>query len=362
METHNVREIRLNPVIPMESVLIASASGNKPKKRHDEFQLDVREHVAECQFCRGNEHLTPEEIVQSPKDGDWQIRVVRNLFPILDDDYSLPDYELGLHRVIDGYGRHEVIIDHANHGIQLCEMEPAHLQALFIVYRERMKRLYDTSDSHKFVLVFKNFGPASGGSIAHTHSQVIAMPIIPANVEMEIESSRNLYKSFGRCIFCVLIDENLSHETTVFDTARREQKRKIEVGNYFVDQNDSFVAIKPFASRYPWEMHILPRSHSHDYRTISDQECLDLGNLLRRIMARLRSLLGVVQYNYFLHSAPAGMSEPTEWQCFHWHLEICPRTTIPNGFELGSGLAINTLPPEEAVAQLRAVELAEYIR
>lgn len=357
MSTEKIREIRINPIIPAESVLIATERGSRPEMKPEHVSLDRRPLVPDCQFCRGNEEQTPAEILHLPVDAEWQMRVVRNLYPVFGDDRIQSDLNLGIHHVIDGYGQHEVIIDHDNHGIQLCEMELSHIATLFGLYRDRMKRLYSANDSHKYVLVFKNFGPAAGGSIAHTHSQIIAMPVIPANVEMEITGSLKHYREQGRCIFCTLMDETLSYEGTVYNRASGELKKRIEVGRYIVERGDSFVAIKPFASRFPWAVHILPRQHHHDYRSISDAECLDLAAVLRRVMLRLQTVLGVVQYNYFLHSAPAVLSTPECEASFHWHLEICPRTTVPNGFELGSGLAINTLSPEQAAEQLRAVQL-----
>jgi UDPglucose--hexose-1-phosphate uridylyltransferase len=357
MSSEIQREIRINPIIPAESVLIATERGNRPVKKLSSSFLDRREFVADCQFCRGNEHLTPTEILHLPVGADWQIRIVRNLYPVFGDEHSLPDINLGIHHVIDGYGQHEVIIDHANHGIEVCEMELSHIASLFGVYRDRMKRLYGANHSHKYALVFKNFGPASGGSIAHTHSQIIAMPVIPFNVEMEITSSRKYFQEQGTCIFCTLMDEALSYETTVYDRVAGPLNRRIEVSRYIVEKGDSFVAIKPFASRFPWEIHILPLHHSHDYRTITDLECLDLAGVLRRVLLRLQKLLGDVQYNYFLHSAPAFLQHHECESSFHWHLEICPRTTVPNGFELGSGLAINTISPEKAAEQIRSVLL-----
>jgi UDPglucose--hexose-1-phosphate uridylyltransferase len=198
MTEGRIREIRINPIIPAESVLIATErAGRKEGKAVAPVALDRRLWVADCPFCRGNEHLTPETIVQVPAAGDWQLRVVRNRYPIFGDDSSLPELTLGLHRVIDGYGRHEVIIDNPNHGIGLGEMDPDHLAALFMLYRDRIGALYRSNDNFIYALAFKNFGPASGGSIPHTHSQIIAMPVVPVNVEMELSSSLAYYRASG---------------------------------------------------------------------------------------------------------------------------------------------------------------------
>lgn len=126
-----------------------------------------------------------------------------------------------------------------------------------------------------------------------------------------------------------------------------------------VERSKHFIAIKPFASRFEWEVHILPLVHQHDYTAIDNETCRDLGQILKRVMARLEQVLGGVQYNYFLHSAPRDARAEDLQESFHWHLEICPRTSIPNGFELGSGLAVNTLSPEKAARQLREAEIAD---
>lgn len=355
MGPENIREIRINPIIPAESVLITTERGNRPEMKKDPILLDRRPFVDDCPFCPGNEIKTPEEIVRLPPESDWAMRVVKNLYPAFGDDSDSSSFTVGVHNIINGYGRHEVIIDHPQHGIRIDEMSEGHIAELLQLYRDRMSALYSENDNHTYVMVFKNFGPASGGSIAHTHSQVIAMPVIPSNVEMEITSSLDFYRQNHRCIFCTLIDENLTYEATLHDKSKGRFKRRISIGDYVVDENDRFIAIKPFASRYPWELHILPKEHSHDYRNISNEDCTSLASLLKNIMARLEAVIGPVQYNYFLHSSPGDSRCTLCTESFHWHLEICPRTSIPNGFEIGSGLTVNTVSPEKAAERLRTV-------
>ena len=114
---------------------------------------------------------------------------------------------------------------------------------------------------------------------------------------------------------------------------------------------------KPFASRFEWEVHILPLAHASDFVTTPAGDFADLARVLRRTMARLDAVLGGAQYNYFLHSVPHAANFADCGASYHWHLEICPRTSIPTGFELGSGLYVNTVSPEVAAARLRAVTL-----
>ena len=352
-----VREIRLNPIVPSESVLVATARSLRPKKAEEPAPRDTRAHVDTCPFCTGNEHMTPPVIAAYPGEKDWEIRIVENLYPVLGDERQNPNLTFGLQQTIDGYGRHEVMIDHNKHGIAVHEMSAAHLALLFGAYRDRMEQLYKSNKRLRYVLVFKNFGPAAGASIAHTHSQLIATPVIPDNVQAEVMNSRAFYHKNHRCIFCALVDEALTFEATIYDRASGEIRRKVDVGQYVIERGKKFIAIKPFASRYEWEVHILPLAHQGDFLRISKDDLADLAGVMRRTMARLDAVLGGAQYNYFLHSLPHAVDCTDCEASYHWHLEITPRTSIPTGFELGSGLFVNTVAPEAAAEKLRAVQL-----
>jgi UDPglucose--hexose-1-phosphate uridylyltransferase len=356
-EQNEVREIRINPIVPAESVLVATARGMRPKKAEELAPRDTRKHVETCPFCRGNEHKTPPVILAWPPEGDWQIRMVENLYPVLGDDREQAGFNFGLQQTIDGYGRHEVIIDHCDHGIAVHEMAESHLAALFGVYQARMSQLFDSDERLKYVLVFKNFGPAAGASIPHTHSQVIAMPVVPENVEAEVRNSAVHYAKHHQCIFCALIDEALTFEATIYDRNSGAVRRRVNVGQYVVERGEKFIAIKPFASRYEWEVHILPLQHQAEFLEVKADDLPDLARVLKRTMARLDAVIGGAQYNFFLHSVPHNSETGANAPSYHWHLEICPRTSIPTGFELGSGLFVNTINPEQAAEKLRAVVL-----
>lgn len=367
-EPKAIREIRINPIVPSESVLVATARSMRPRKAEDPAPRDTRRHVDTCPFCTGNEHMTPPTIAAYPDQDNWQARIVENLYPVLGDDRSTGNLVFGLQQAIEGYGRHEVIIDHRQHGIALHEMSEAHLALLFGAYRERMAQLYANDARLRYVLVFKNFGPAAGASIAHTHSQIIAMPVVPVNVEAEVRNSAEYFRKHHRCIFCALVDEALTFEATIYDRASGEIRRKVDVGQYVIERGQHFIAIKPFASRFEWEVHILPLVHSAEFLDTPDDWLPDLARVMRRTMARLDAVIGGAQYNFFLHSVPHGGTAsshgvPHEAEAgvhaasYHWHLEICPRTSIPTGFELGSGLFVNTISPEGAAQKLREVDI-----
>jgi len=356
-EQKEIREIRINPIVPTESVLVSTARGMRPKKAEESYKADKRQHVDTCPFCKGNEKKTPPAVASFPDTDDWTMRIVENLFPVLANKALQPDFTFGLQRTIDGYGRHEVMIDHDCHGIALHEMESQHIKHIFELVQQRTHALYQADERLRCVLFFKNYGPAAGGSIPHTHSQIIAMPVVPQNIESEIQSSYQHYHKQHHCIFCTLIDEALSYEATIYDKTSGEIRRKINVGQYVIERGEFFVAIKPFASRYEWEVHILPLEHQSDFLFATKEELADFSIVLKNTMNRLDQIVGGVQYNFFLHSLPNGEEYKNFTQSYHWHLEICPRTSIPTGFELGSGLFVNTISPEEAAQALRRVDI-----
>jgi len=358
---NGIREIRIDPIVPSNSVLVATARSMRPRKEEERAPRDTRKHVETCPFCQGNEDKTPPTISSYPNDEKWEIRVVENLYPVLGINGNQDNLSFGLQQAMEGYGRHEVIIDHPHHGIAIQEMNVEHIKQIFICYRERMTALYLADKRLKYVLAFKNFGPAAGASIPHTHSQIIAMPVVPENLFNEVENSHKYYDKHHRCIFCSLIDEALTYEATIYDRESGQVRRKISVGQYVIEKNKHFVAIKPFASRYEWEIHILPLQHQADFLDSTDEELRAFSEVLKNSMARLEQVIGGAQFNYFLHSVPHGDEYEDHHASYHWHLEICPRTSIPSGFELGSGLFVNTISPEDAAEKLRSVDISDIL-
>ncbi|WP_455222882.1 galactose-1-phosphate uridylyltransferase [Kaarinaea lacus] len=356
-EEREVREIRLDPIVPTESVLVSTVRNQRPRKKEEPAPRDTRAHVKECPFCVGNEQITPPTIAEYQDEDHWTIRIVENLYPVLSESVQGTIFSGGLRQAIDGYGRHEVIIDHNHHGIAIHEMSDVHLGNLFTAYQTRMKELYQSDPRLRYVLVFKNFGPAAGASIPHTHSQMIALPVIPENVQAEVHFSATYYRQHHHCVYCALINDALSFTATIYDSETGESQRKLHVDTYVVEKSEHFIAVKPFASRFEWEMHILPLNHEADFINASQDMLRDFAEVFRKTMARLDAVLGGAQYNYFLHTLPHNFSEQDYQHSYHWHLEICPRTSIPSGFELGSGLHVNTVSPEQAAKQLREVDL-----
>lgn len=347
----SIQEIRINP-IGGEQVVVSTARSLRPKEKEQPAPFDSRPYVQECPFCKGNEDKTPPAIATIPG-RDWQIRLIPNKFPLLDMNQADSDVVFGMQQVMAGFGIHELFVDNTSHGIRVHEMTVEHLSLLFSTYRNRSREIFSLSSNIRSVLVFKNFGPASGGSIAHTHSQILGLPVVPTRVEAEILRGQAHEQKFGCCLFCSLVNEALTFQASFANLETGQVERSIEIGQYVVERGDHFVAIKPFASRYEWEVIILPLQHEADFTRVPDSHLEDLGRVFKRTMARLHSVIGGMQYNFFIHSLPHAKQYEGSESSYHWHMEIIPRTNVPTGFELSSGLYTIGISPEQAAKQLR---------
>jgi UDPglucose--hexose-1-phosphate uridylyltransferase len=189
----------------------------------------------------------------------------------------------------------------------------------------------------RYILIFKNQGAEAGATLEHTHTQIIATPVVPKRVNEELDGARAHYEQRERCIYCDLVAQELESEVRI------------------VGRNDGFVAIAPFAARFPFETWILPMRHGAAFEAATAAEVHDLADLLGQTLRRLRTALDDPAYNYVLHTAPARGDEVGDF--YHWHLEIMPKLTRVAGFEWGSGFYINPTPPEVAAATLRELHV-----
>lgn len=277
----------------------------------------------------------------SPNSPGWQVRVVANKFPVLRVEGDLGRREVGMFDMVNGIGVHEVIIESPDHVKTFTDFGLSHLTKVLSVYRQRSLDL-KKNQQLKYVLLFKNYGQDAGASLEHTHSQLIATPIIPKQIKEELRGAKCFFDQKQRCIFCDII------------------KQEIDYGVRIVEVDSDFVALTPFASRSPFEVWILPRGHSPDFDRSSCEELMGLGKILRSILRRLSQVLNNPSYNFVFHVAPNRIPQRGYWQTidkdYHWHLEIMPRIVKIGGFEWGTGFYINPTPPEEAATYLKELE------
>jgi len=338
-----VSELRKDPIID-RWVIIATERGKRPM---DFIPAEPKGEAGGCPFCEGNEFMTPNEIyaARSPNSlanqRGWKIRVVPNKYPALQVEGSLERVGVGMFDKMNGIGAHEIIIETLNH-IDPFQNRP--IERVVELLEAYQKRLVDLSRDIRlsYILVFKNMGMRAGASLSHEHSQIIATPIVPKRVTEEILGSLQYYNNKIRCIFCDII---------------REEKR---FGTRVVYENASFITLCPFASRFPFELWIMPKRHMSGYSMITGQEMIELANCFITSMKRLSSALGEPQYNWMLHSEPNRHSPRYPWpdigEYYHWHIEIIPKLTRVAGFEWGTGFYINPTPPEDAASFLREMD------
>jgi len=335
-----VPELRKDPVTDRWVILVPA------REKLSAFpQPDTEEQKAGfCPFCYGSEDKTPAELLAYRRDGcgpnqeGWRVRVVPNRFPALQAEGEVERSGHGLYDKMSGIGAHEVIIEHPSHEQGFATYDDRDVELILWAYRDRyIDLLADTR--FKYLLIFRNSGKPAGASIDHPHSQLIATPVVPKRVNEELAGAARYYDYKERCVYCDMI------------------RQEIDNGTRVVEENDAFVALCPFASRFPYELVIAPKQHQSDFAAITETELRLCAQLLRRTMARLLEALDNPPFNYMLHTAP---TDARKLDHYHWHIEVVPRLTRMAGFEFGSGFYANPIPPEEAASRLNEVELAPH--
>lgn len=319
-------------------VIIASDRVTRPT---DFKTLRVPKTGGFCPFCEGNEDKTPPEIAAYRAPGTaanrpgWRVRVVPNKFPALRVEGALNKRGDGMYDLMAGVGAHEVIIENPQHVLSPSEMDEDMVRDVLLMYQER---LLDLGQDRRLLygMVFKNIGQEAGATLEHSHSQLVVMPVVPRNVAVEMRCAEEFFRFRGRCLFCDMIVQELATETRI------------------VEQNDHFIGFTPFASRFPFEMWIMPRAHSAHFEAIPRAEFEALAALLKKCLAKLEKALDMPPYNYIIHTGPFRNVDEEQ---YHWHIEIIPRIVQLAGFEWGTGFYINTVPPEVAAQYLRDTDV-----
>lgn len=330
-------ELRRDPIIG-RWVIISTERGKRPT---DFEAMDSESTPRFCPFCYGNESTTPDEIFairplgSLPNSPDWTVRVVPNKFPALQIEGPLHRRADGLYDKMNGIGAHEVIIETPEHAMSLADLPHEHLCDVLYAFKSRINDLKQDT-RFKYVMVFKNHGRAAGASLSHTHSQLIAMPIIPKRVSEEIEGAKKYYSLKERCIFCDILEQEIE-----------DSMRVISISSHFI-------AISPYAPRFPFETWILPLKHACFFEESSEILFKDLATILSSTLKRLNCVLENPPYNFLIHNSPFNLKDRDS---FHWHIEIMPKSTRVAGFEWGTGFYINPTPPEESAQFLREAKV-----
>jgi UDPglucose--hexose-1-phosphate uridylyltransferase len=286
-----------------------------------------------CPFCPGNEERTPPEIARDRDGNGWLVRVVPNRYSALSGDGPVDRSGDPLHREMAGAGSHEVVIESPLHDARIDAMDQAQVGRIVATWRERYRELIALPHV-RAVIVFKNFGRLAGTSLVHTHSQIVATPVFLPRLLRRMDVATRYHDENGSCVY----DDVLSSE--------------LAAGERIVEEYGSFVALEPWAANSPFETWIAPMFHQGSFGDLADEEIDDLAVILIRTLSAVRRACGDPDYNLVMYSAPSNGGHAE--RVFHWHLKLIPKLATPAGFEMGSAMSINAVPPEEAAARLRA--------
>ncbi len=328
-------ELRYN-LVTGEWVIVASERAKRPEDFvHPRERKALPAWSATCPFCPGNERHTPDVALALPAEGPWQVRSVPNRYPALAPTGTAARQGHGYTQTVEGTGRHEVIVETPAHDQSLALLPVEGVALVLEVYRARMRALYE-DPRIEHVIVFRNHGPSAGTSLEHPHSQVVGTPVVPGQVRGRLEEALRYFGDSGRCVGCHALAEELAD------------------GRRVVASSPGFVAFVPFAALSAFHLWVFPRRHSAYFGDLADSELLDLAGVLKETLLRLRLALDDPDFNLVIRSA-----SPSERavRYFHWYLSIVPRLSRAAGFELGTGMFINTAQPEASAAFLRQAEI-----
>jgi UDPglucose--hexose-1-phosphate uridylyltransferase len=292
-----------------------------------------------CPFCEGHEEMTPRELLVYGRNGSapdtrgWTLRVVPNQFPVLRVEGGLDRRGEGLFDKMNGIGAHEVIIESPRHEDTLASMDERAVEQVLSAAAARVQDL-KRDRRFRYVIIFKNHGAAAGASLEHSHTQLIALPIVPREVRDEVDGSRLHFQTKERCVFCDILQQEATD------------------GRRLIAENADVVALAPYAPRFPFETWILPKRHQALFEDAPRQEYVSLARLLGDILRRMNKALQFPPYNLLIHSAPVAEAAG---EYYHWHVEIIPKLTKVAGFEWATGFYLNPTSPEEAAQVLRDI-------
>ncbi len=333
-------ELRRDPIVG-RWVIVDTDHPSAPKDY--EYEPRVIKGGSSCPFCYGNEGLTPPEIESMREHGTgantsgWSVRVVPNKFPALKIEGDLDRRGVGIYDLSNGIGAHEVLIETPYHHKDLHELLNEEIEVILSMYCRRSIDLIKDR-RFKYILIFKNSGASAGASLEHPHTQIIALPMVPKNAVEELKGCQRYFEYRERCLFCDII---------------RQEK---EEGERIILENEHFLAFCPFASRFPFEIWIIPKRHHCYFYETGPVEIKALAAILKDTISKVKALFKDLPYNFIIHSTPME-GEIGSVESYHWHIEFMPKLTRVAGFEWGTGFYVVPTPPELAAQYLKSVKV-----
>jgi UDPglucose--hexose-1-phosphate uridylyltransferase len=333
-------ELRLD-MVSNDWVVIATGRARRPET-FKQRKREIKEIPGEkCAFCQISSQKDPTLIFSQGKrfvfkgwksvPKDWTIIVIPNKYPAF-FPYPKLDKKIegGLYQKMNAAGFHEVVITRS-HKKHMGKFSIKELKEVFDAYQARYLDLV----GKKFVnhiFIFHNHGPSAGASIAHPHSQIITTPLIDADLQNALSRSRNYLKMNNECVYC------------------RMNKWEMKFKKRIIFENKKFIAVCPFASKTAFQVIISPKKHLAYFERITEEEKWELSEAFKAALGKLHKGLNDPDYNFYLHTAPC---DGGDYDYYHWHWTILPKTSTWAGFEIEARMEISTIEPEKAAAYLR---------
>ncbi|MBP1761569.1 MAG: UDP-glucose--hexose-phosphateuridylyl transferase [Firmicutes bacterium] len=284
-----------------------------------------------CPFCEGNEQFTPPEIAAYREDSEpntkgWLVRAIPNKFSAFELEGELEETCLGVFSRYNGLGKHEVIIEAPEHDIDFHQLSVERMEIILKIMRDRYNDL--ACDKRiKYIQIYKNRGIFAGASLEHSHSQIVALPLVPA----ENQGMIDYYKEKHHCLLCDILAQEMSDER-------------------LVAESEAFILLCPYAPRFPYETWIIPKNHKEHFGGISAAEIQDLAKIIKKFSNVMIESLADPSYNLVINTAPVNVDYQPG---YHWYIELTPRLLVNAAVEIASGIYINPVAPELAAAMLR---------
>ncbi|TSC78176.1 MAG: hypothetical protein G01um101433_372 [Parcubacteria group bacterium Gr01-1014_33] len=330
-----ISELRQD-IVSGDWVVIARVRARRPHDFLGQKRVSFNQPKRTCPF----ETLAGDALLAYPVDGAgkkerWWVEVIPNKYPVFAKGICAVFNRAGIYQWTEGAGAHEVVVT-KDHTRAFDAMSDEEVELVARAYQDRYTILKE-DECAQYVSIFHNHGRLAGATIRHPHSQIIVLPVVPPDVGRSIKGSEEYFREHKKCVHCVMV--------------KFEQEEKARV----IYANERFIVIAPYASRSAFEIRIFPKAHSAHFEKMNGEERRGFAHALRIALAKIAQGLENPDYNFFLHTAP--IKDEKKHSHYHWHLEIVPKTAIWAGFEIGTGIEISTIAPEDAAEFLRKIKV-----
>lgn len=273
-----------------------------------------------------------EPVWYFPNRENWQIALIKNKFPAVAPGICQAGAEHGPYKVFEAVGFHDVFV-YRDHNKYLADFSKDEMVNLIRAYKKRYAEIAATDGCLEYILIFHNSGKDAGASLYHPHSQLISSPILPPDVSRSVRGAEKYFKDHGKNVYDVIIDWEL------------------KAGSRIVYENDKFIILCPYASKTPYETRIYPKGSGCSFESLPEDQDSLLADALSTILKKIKNGLANPAFNMFIHTAPVGAVGSENF--YRWHMEILPKINVAAGFEIGTGVNINVVDPDDAAKLLR---------